>query len=625
MRDLFCKMKWLESPPENIRDLISKTETYEESIRISKYSLNSNQLIGLNEKVKKIKNNNTNLKKLKILYTSNGTADLLLPIINATGLRYHYLFETKATEFDQIASVALSSESILLKENFDIIVIAVDYRALNFIESPGNEEIYRQNSNYSFEYFFNLIEKIREKSKAKIIIQNFAHVPESINGSYEINIIGTLQYFIAEINNKINKYKSPDIFIFDVSHLASLIGLNEWHDAVKWNSAKFLFSIDYMEIYADYVLRVINGIFSKNKRCVIIDLDNTIWGGVIGDDGLDGIKLGYGDPVGEAFVEFQKFLLKLIDRGIILAVCSKNDILNAKKPFINHPDMILKLENIAIFKANWDDKAKNIREIASQLSLGLDTFVFLDDNPAERLQVRMELPEVSVPELPVEPAHYSRVVNAAGYFEITSFVSEDLTRSKFYLDNAKRLELSNQHSNLDSYLNSLEMVIYCAKFTETNRKRIVQLIQKSNQFNLTTKRYSETDIIDIQNNTGIITFQLRLKDKFGDNGMISVLICHINEDSLVIDTWLMSCRVLNRLVEVAILNELVSRAKFLNIKKIIGTYIPTGRNGLVANHYDKLGFVCIEVENKKENASTYELSISDFVANKVPIKWINHE
>jgi FkbH-like protein len=351
---------------------------------------------------------------------------------------------------------------------------------------------------------------------------------------------------------------------------------------------------------------VIAALRGKSRKCLVLDLDNTLWGGTIGDDGIEGITLGQGDATGEAFLEVQRTALALRDRGIVLAVSSKNDDAVARTAFAAHPDMLLRADHIAVFQANWNDKATNIAAIARELSLGIDALVFLDDNPVERNFVREALPQVAVPELPHDPALYSRTLAAAGYFETVAFSAEDRKRAEYYQDNARRVALQSNVGDLDAYLASLEMRISFRPFDEEGRARIAQLINKSNQFNLTTRRYSEAEVAGIEADPEVLSLQVRLVDRFGDNGMIGVVVARPRDaETLEIDTWLMSCRVLGRRVEHAVLREIVLQARARGVSKLIGVYLPTAKNAMVAEHYAKLGFAL--VARAESGASTWEL------------------
>jgi len=382
--------------------------------------------------------------------------------------------------------------------------------------------------------------------------------------------------------------------------------------------AKLPFASAYLPLYAEHVGRTIAAQRGKSRRCLILDLDNTVWGGIIGDDGLEGIVIGQGDATGEAHLDVQQTALALRDRGIVLAVSSKNNDEIARQPFREHPEMLLKEEHLAVFQANWNDKATNITAIAKELALGLDAMVFLDDNPVERNLVRGMLPQVAVPELPDNPALYTRYLLAGGFFEAVAFSDEDRKRAEFYQDNARRVALQQQVGDLDAYLVSLAMKITFQAFDDTGRSRITQLINKSNQFNLTTKRYSEDEVKDAQYSPDCFTLQVRLADVFGDNGMISVIICRRNGEDWEIDTWLMSCRVLGRKVERAVLQEILSQARQQGIKRLLGVYIPTERNQLVEEHYAKLGFT--HEATDPDGNSHWSLTVADAAEEAIPMQ-----
>jgi FkbH-like protein len=408
---------------------------------------------------------------------------------------------------------------------------------------------------------------------------------------------------IDEINRAIvaDVASSSDV-LFDVADLAATVGLTNWHSPSQWNLAKLPFAGDYVPLYADHVCRILAAVSGLSRRCLVMDLDNTMWGGVIGDDGLSGIRLAQGDAEGEAYLELQQYALALRDRGVILAVSSKNDDAVARAPFRDHPEMRIREEHITVFQANWDDKATNITAIARELNLGLQSLVFVDDNPFERELVRRALPQVAVVELPDDPALYARTLSAAGYFELTRVSEDDLNRAKFYEGNARRAELQDSVGNLESYLASLDMEIVLQPFEAVGRVRIAQLINKSNQFNLTTRRYTEADVEAMEADAGAFTLQVRLLDRFGDNGMISVIICRgVGGAEWHIDTWLMSCRVLGRQVEQMVLRELLRNAAARGAQRLIGTYVPTGRNGIVVEHYAKLGF---ELTRRDDDGTT---------------------
>ena len=358
------------------------------------------------------------------------------------------------------------------------------------------------------------------------------------------------------------------------------------------SSTKHSFALDAVGLVASRGAKLIGAIKGQAKKCIVVDLDNTLWGGVIGDDGIDGIRLGHG-PEGEAFCDFQRYLLQLKKRGVLLAVCSKNNEETGKLPFREHPDMQLCLDDITVFIANWDNKAENIRRIAGRLNIGLDAMVFIDDNPVERELVRSMLPDVEVPELSTDPANFIYNLDEQCYFETVNYSVEDETRSDMY-----RVELERKHSreafkDLSQFLKTLSMQALVSEFDEMHRPRIAQLINKSNQFHLTTTRYSETQLGVMMEDERTICRYFKLKDRFGDNGLISVIILKRENADLVVDTWVMSCRVFSRGMEDFVHNEIVSIAQSLQCSRIIGRYVPTKKNAVVCDIYSKFGYSLI--------------------------------
>ncbi len=333
---------------------------------------------------------------------------------------------------------------------------------------------------------------------------------------------------------------------------------------------------------------------------------------MIGDDGMEGIALGQGSPLGEAYVAFQDYCRELTRRGIILAVCSKNDESNAVEPFEKHPEMVLRRGDIASFVANWSDKAGNIRAIAEELNIGLDSLVFIDDNPFERNLVRQELPMVAVPEVSDDPVGYPVALSDAGYFEGLSVTDEDRERTSQYQGNKARDALKASATDLPAYLRGLEMELIVKPFDRIGLQRIVQLINKSNQFNLTTRRYTDEDVLAVMGDPEAFGLQLRLLDRFGDNGVIAIIIGRLQETKdLLIDTWLMSCRVLGRQVEPTTLNLIAEQAKKLGAKRVVGEYIPTKKNGMVKDHYARLGFTVAATNDT--GGSRNLLDLAEFV------------
>lgn len=402
-------------------------------------------------------------------------------------------------------------------------------------------------------------------------------------------------------------------------------GIAAWHDAALWHRSKQEVSPAAAPMYGELVGRILAARQGRSYKCLVLDLDNTLWGGVIGDDGMEGIILGQGSALGEAYVAFQEYCRDLSRRGVVLAVCSKNDEANAMEPFASHPEMVLRRGDIAAFVANWSDKAANIRAIAEELNIGLDSLVFVDDNPFERALVRQELPMVAVPEVGDDPTSFAQTLADAGYFEGVAITQEDRERSGQYQGNRMREESKASATDLPSYLRSLEMQLVWRRFDQIGLQRTVQLINKTNQFNLTTRRYTEQDVLRVMSDKSAFGLQLRLIDRFGDNGIVSIIIGKsLNNDStghadgdVLIDTWLMSCRVLGRQIEPTTLNLIVAQARHLGARQLIGEYIPTNKNGMVRDHYEKLGFSVRERDAAGRSLAT--LDLANFAAAKTSI------
>jgi FkbH-like protein len=431
----------------------------------------------------------------------------------------------------------------------------------------------------------------RALAQGQVIQQTPLPIIPRLMGSNEPRLPGSRAAVAADIAAALAaRADAAGVDICAVDAAAARDGIAAWHDPAMWHRAKQEIAQRAAPVYGDVVGRLLAAAQGRSFKCLVLDLDNTLWGGVVGDDGLDGLVLGQGSALGEAHLAFQDYARELSRRGVILAVCSKNDEANAVEPFDRHPEMLLRRADIACFKANWSDKATNLRAIAQELNIGLDSLVFVDDNPFERNLIRQELPMVAVPELTDDPASYAATIADAGYFESVTISKEDLSRAAQYQANQARAAERGAATDLPAYLRGLEMRLIWKTFDRLGLSRIVQLINKTNQFNLTTKRYTEAEILDVMADDRAFGLQLRLLDRFGDNGIIAIVIGRLTGADCQIDTWLMSCRVLGRGVEAATLNLIAAQAAAMGAERLIGTYIPTAKNPMVADHYQKLGF-----------------------------------
>jgi FkbH-like protein len=631
MDPLYSELRWLprvaEGFSERLKDLGNQAGPLGRELQLlASQALDLNQLTKLAKAIGKARAEGKSLDPLapfKLAILSNSTFDLIVPALVATAARHGIALEVIQPSYDQAAQEALTPDSRVNSSKPDAVLFALDYRALPLKLSLGDREASFATIQGVIGYLQTLGNGIKANSNAVCIFQTFAPPVETLFGSLDRALQGTMRNLIDGINRELAEYVigSGDVLL-DVAGIAETVGLADWHNTQLWNMAKFPFADELIPLYADHVARTVAAIRGKSGKVLILDLDNTVWGGVIGDDGLEGIHIAQGDARGEAHLAVQRLALDLRQRGIVLAVSSKNTDEVAREPFEEHPEMLLKLDHIAVFQANWNDKATNILAIADELSLGLDSMVFLDDNPAERGLVRKLLPQVRVPELPEDPAYYARTLAAAGYFEAVAFAGEDLKRAEFYQDNAKRASLQKQVGGVDAYLASLDMTITFQPFDATGRARIVQLINKSNQYNLTTRRYTDPEVTEAENDSEVFTLQVRLADIFGDNGMISVVICRPEGTGVwKIDTWLMSCRVLGRKVEHMVLREVLKHARAAGIGKLSGTYRPTDRNKLVVDHYAKLGFA--KVEEHESGFTRWELSVDGADPQCAPMKVVS--
>jgi len=618
---------WLRPPPTDFQQQCKALLTGSENLgsrvqALASHSLDENQLHRLAKAIQKLRADGKSLAPLtpfRLGLLSNSTTDFIEPALIATAARHGILLECIHSNYGQVIQEALTPDSAVNAARPDAVLVAVDYRALPLQAKPGSREDAERAVDSSLEFLKRIRDGIAAHAQAVCILQTLAPPPERLFGSMDWTLAGTIQNTIARVNAKLAELTlgTADV-VLDVAGLAASVGLNHWHSPAQWNMAKLPFDNAFVPLYADHVARVIAALRGKSRKCLVLDLDNTLWSGVIGDDGLDGIKLAQGDATGEAHLAVQRLALELRERGVVLAVSSKNNDDVARLPFRKHPEMLLREEHIAVCQANWNDKATNIQAIAAELSLGIDSMVLLDDNPVERDLVRQLLPQVAVPELPEDPALYARTLASAGYFESVAFSEEDLKRAGFYQDNARRVTLQKEAGDIESYLASLSMEITFQPFDATGRARITQLINKSNQFNLTTRRYTEAEVEALERDPACFTLQARLVDAFGDNGMISVVICRQTDaDTWEFDTWLMSCRVLGRRVQNAVLQEMLDHAFREGIRRLVGVYRPSGKNKLVEDHYAQLGFA--KVASEADGTTRWELHVADAKVQPAPM------
>ncbi len=627
MDDLYENLSWLPAAPQDFSERCRRLDNLdaahlgEEIRQLASYSLTEGQLGRLSKRIDVAIDAGRNLSPLssfKLGVISNSNIDLVKPLLIASAARHRVALTCVSSDYGQVMQSALDPGSAINKAHCDAVLVCLDYRGLPIRELPGDLAAAEACLARSMEDVVRISKGLRSNGKTICIFQTVARPPELLFGSLDLQTVGTMRWLVDHVNRKLAEHAvSSGDLLLDTAALAETVGLGRWHNPTQWNVAKIPFDARFGPLYADHVGRLVGAVRGKSKRALVLDLDNTLWGGVIGDDGLDGILLGQGDATGEAHLDVQSAALSLKSRGVVLAVSSKNDEDVARKAFTDHSEMLLREKDIAIFQANWSDKATNIKAIADEMALGLESFAFLDDNSFERTLVRSRLPDVAIPELPTDPAYFARTLFAAGYFEAIAFSDDDRKRADFYRDNAIRAALKVNASDITGYLLSLRMTADFRPFDRQGLSRIAQLINKSNQFNLTTRRYTEPEVEALIDDRKAFTLQVRLTDDLGDNGMISVIICRQQGNRWLIDTWLMSCRVLGRRVEEAVLNEIAHHARELGITEIEGAYVPTSRNQMVAEHYSKLGFKHIETD--ANGTTRWLIDIADALRSDLPM------
>ena len=463
-----------------------------------------------------------------------------------------------------------------------------------------------------------LCHRANERTGAEVILANFPLTARFDPGPYRTRTLASEWNFRKLVNLELGLNAPSYVHICDAEFLSARRGTVEAWDARAWFESKQAYGRGLMLDVAREAAHLIGTLRESPKKVIVLDLDNTLWGGVIGDDGLEGIEIGDTSPRGEAFKAFQQYLATMGQRGVLLAVCSKNDHEKAVEPFEKHPEMVLRMKDFVCFKANWEPKSENIRQIAKELNLGLDSLVFVDDNPAEIEIVRQFVPEVNTLLLGPDPSEYTGQLQDARWFEPKSLTAEDRERVEQYRQEAQRQELLSAVTDMEGYLGSLSMEAVIREFRPVDAPRISQLINKSNQFNLTTRRRTEAQVDAVLRDPAYFHFTVRLADRFGDYGLISVVIGKLNGDEAEIDTWLMSCRVLKRQVEEEVLNEMVRLARLGGAKRMRGVYLPTAKNRMVRDHYSQLGFTSV-AESPERAEYVLDIESYQFRPTKIQI------
>ncbi len=538
-----------------------------------------------------LKGDYSGFKPIKLVVLSWQSTQLITQSLKGLGFESKWNFEIKSYSYSEIESEIYSQDSDLYQFDPDFLLVI-----------PGSMELqsefYELTTDQRKLFAENTLSKINEiwrqvlaNTSARVIQTNYCEFSDGVYGNFGGTIEHSLIFQLRKLNYLLAQSISstPGVFLNDISLLQRIIGENQSKDVRFQTSFDMDFNTDFIPFFANNTVQIMRALSGNVNKCIILDLDNTLWGGVIGDDGLEGIEIG-GHGLGKAYLKIQKWILELKKSGIILAVCSKNTESIAREVFERHPEMILKLQDFAIFIANWENKADNIRYIQSVLNIGFNSIVFVDDNPVERAVVSSDIPEITVPDLPEDPFEYLSYLQSLNLFESTSFSEEDANRIEYYRNEVIRDGHKVKCRNHDEFLENLEMVSEFGHFTAINFPRIAQLTQRSNQFNVRTIRYSESDIKKIAESRDYLTRYFRLRDKFGDSGIVGLFILKKREQDMFIDTWIMSCRVLKRGLEAFMLTHMLNLAQTHQKATLVGEYLPTEKNVLVKDLFAEFGF-----------------------------------
>lgn len=559
------------------------------------------------KELKKASKTNVSGKEQKLAILGNCATQFFSTAIEGCAKMEGINLSVFDTDYNQIDSQLLDTTSEVYNFKPDIILLylATDKLYEEFLNEPLTARCgFAEEIIGKLERYWNLI---ASNACCRIIQPSLTEIQDNALGNYGTKIDSSFAYQIRKLNYLLQEKMATrkDVYPVDLLGIQIQLGEHTFYDPSLYYNAKMTISMDALPYVAKAVVDVIKAMNGTIKKCVICDLDNTLWGGVIGDDGMGGIEIGELGR-GHAFTALQRWLKQLKECGIILAVCSKNNEDTAKEPFEKHEEMILHLSDISVFVANWDDKASNIKLIQQTLNIGMDSIVFLDDNPFERNLVRELIPDIEVPELPEDPALYLQFLQEQNYFEVASFTGVSSDRTAQYQAEFERKKLEQTFESIDDYLKSLEMVGEAKPFEQVRFARIAQLSQRSNQFNLRTIRYTEDEIAKIADNDHYLTLYYTLRDKFGDHGLVSVVILEKkSEKELFVDTWLMSCRVLKRGMEEYIVNKMIETAKANGFEELTAEYIPTPKNAMVKDIYKTFGFTEVKDNN-------YEIKIDEY-------------
>ena len=557
----------------------------------------------------KEENGDDKFKKVKVAIIGSYTFSPLDRILEVKALKWGVELDIMLGDFDSYHGEILNSSSKLYQFEPEFVFIFPSHKLADNLGGINQtaDQVFDQVTN-NISQLTSIFSTLHSNLSSNIFVANFMPNYERGIGSIRNYLPGSSSNYVEQCNTSLVEQLPKGVKVFDLNYLSQRIGLENAYDYKGWYVSKQIGSMLLQMCIAEEIAFEINKSLNSMKKCLVCDLDNTLWGGVIGDDGLEGIDIGNTSPKGEAFKDFQSYIKSLKELGVILAVCSKNQIEAAQLPFKDHPEMVLRLEDFVSFKANWQPKSENIKKIAEEIGIGVDSLVFIDDNPAEIEIVNQYAPEVSTIYLGNNVSDYKAKLEDSGYFEPRALTSEDARKTSLYQQEVKRKELKSTFTDITAYLSSLEMQMTIQPFSNVDVPRISQLINKSNQFNLTTIRRTESEVLGLMSQESYIGFTIRLSDKFSDHGLISVCILKVEESTLEVETLVMSCRVLERQVEHAIHNHIVKVGLENKCTKLNALYLPTKKNALVKDLYKKLGY---EIVSDTSEGTRYQMELDN--------------
>lgn len=562
-------------------------------MRQLEYPFCADEIISRKRRIKReLLESNVAFIEKNIAILGGSTTDEIKNILELFLLNYGIKPRFYESEYNQYYEEAVFPNEYLKAFCPDIIYIHTTNRNVTrYPTMEDNADIINSLIDGEVEKFEKIWSCIASNYQCPIIQNNFEMPFYRLLGNKDASDIHGAVNFVSRLNMRFYEYaqKHKDFYVCDINYISADYGLKEWLDPFYYYLYKYALNIKAIPSLAFNVANIIKSIFGKNKKGFVLDLDNTLWGGVVGEEGVDHILLGQEEPSGQAYWEFQRYIKAHKQLGVLLNIDSKNDYENAIAG-LHHPDSELKEEDFIEIKANWEPKDKNFLDISEELNVLPESLVFIDDNPAERHIVTKQLPGVVAPEIG-ESHQYIQNIDRSGFFEVTVVSADDKQRNQMYQENVQRARLKSSFADYGEYLHSLNMKAEIRAFEKTYIGRISQLTNKSNQFNLTTKRYTQSELEKVMAEDSYITLYGRLKDCFGDNGVVSVIIGHIIENICRIDLWLMSCRVLKRDMEFAMMDALTDRCRERKVQEIRGYYYPTSKNGMVKNFYETQGFI----------------------------------